>query len=149
MKDGPEGAVIGSSLEVVEIGEDDNGKIMSSCVIIPDETVSADTKTRKLTQIQKRAVQMLGNAISVAGEIPPANPNHIPPNTYCVKEDVWRDYCHSGGLSKGESDSAKRMAFNRVSLALVGNEVGCWDGWVWLASQSRTQVDDILNRLSK
>jgi hypothetical protein len=137
MKDGPEGAVISSGLEVVELGLDDNGKIITSCVIAPDEAAGEDTqpqqraKDNKLPAAQKRALQLLTDAVNTAGEIPLAS-NHIPANTSCVNEELWRDYCYKGAISQA-SQNAKRMAFNRAAEALVAaGLVGKWDPWIWV-----------------
>jgi AAA domain-containing protein len=83
-----------------------------------------------------RAVELLQEAIIREGTIPPASP-HIPPNTFCVTEGVWRRYCEAGFLSEGGSpDPAKRAdavrkAFKRACERLIGHKVGKWDLWVW------------------
>ena len=133
MKDGPDGKMMRCRLEAVEVGTDTRGKPITSCVVEHIDAAASndsDSKPRRLSAAQKRAVDMLIEAIDAGGELPPAS-NHIPPNTRCVNEDTWRDYCYQGGISSGGQD-AKRIAFTRAADGLIGNRVvGSWAGWVW------------------
>jgi len=132
MKDGPEGVMLRCRLESVEAGTDTRGKPITSCVVehLDAVTTGEKKKARRLSSAQKRAMDMLQDAIAAGGEIPPAS-NHIPANTRCVTEDCWRDYCYQGGISSGGQD-AKRIAFTRAADGLIGNRiVGSWASWVW------------------
>jgi hypothetical protein len=135
MKDGPEGAEIFSLLKVVNLGEDDTGEEVSSCVVEPVAEADAERATKKapkLSPAQGRALQLLADAVSTNGEVPPAC-NHIPSNARCVTESLWREYCYSGAISAGDQD-AKQKAFKRAAEALVdAGRVGKWAGWVWPA----------------
>lgn len=132
MKDGPEGDVIASRLVTVEVGADDDGDAITSCIIESADDEPIATAQRRLSPAQSRAMQMLGEAIGTAGEIPPACA-HIPTGARCVPETLWREYCYRGAISTGEGD-AKRMAFKRSAEALVAaGRVGKWAPWVWLA----------------
>ncbi|HVB15688.1 MAG TPA: AAA family ATPase [Stellaceae bacterium] len=131
MKDGAEGDVIASRLAVVDVGVDEDGEAISSCVVEPAEAPSANAKAARLSPAQGRALQLLADAIDTAGETPPAS-NHIPPSTRCVSEDLWREYCYRGAISSGDQH-AKRMAFKRAAEALVAaGRVGKWEPVVWL-----------------
>jgi AAA domain len=135
LKDGAEGELIASRLEVVEVGVDEDGEPITSCVVQEVEgVVSLDQYRKKpLSGQQGRALQLLANAIDVGGELPPAC-NHIPPNTRCVTERVWRDYCARGQISVGDKH-AQRTAYKRAAEALLAaGHVGKWDPWVWIAS---------------
>ena len=132
MKDGPEGDEIVSRLEVVEVGTDEDGDAITSCII--EETDAGPAKasqTKPLSAAQGRALQLLVEAIDRGGETPPAS-THIPANTRCVSEDLWRQYCYQGAVSTGDQH-AKRMAFKRSAEALIAvGRVGKWEPWVWL-----------------
>jgi AAA domain len=136
MKDGPVGATTTSKLKVVEVGLDDSGKMMTSCVIEPtDASAAARPKPRKLSATQQRALTLLCDAINTAGEVPPSN-NHIPARTPCVNEDLWKQYCYRGGISGGDTQQARHKAFKSASEALLAaGLVGAWDGWVWHCQQ--------------
>jgi hypothetical protein len=77
-----------------------------------------------------RALALLRDAIAREGALPPSS-EHIPANTLCVTEGLWRRYCEKGFLSEGSPD-AFRMAFKRATERLIGTKVGKWDLWVWL-----------------
>jgi hypothetical protein len=77
-----------------------------------------------------RAFELLQDAIAREGKTPPAS-SHIPPDTACVTEDLWRRYCAAGCISKGSPDAA-RVAFNRAAEKLINSRrVGKWEIWVW------------------
>jgi hypothetical protein len=78
-----------------------------------------------------RVFDLLQEAIDRDGVIPPTS-THIPPNTRCVTERMWRDYCDKGCVSEG-GPAAQRMAFKRAAKKLVGDEqVGRWNEWCWI-----------------
>jgi AAA domain len=82
MKDGPQGDEFASRLEVVEIGIDDDGDKITSCVIVPVEELAPSRKERpqKLPNAARRAFEALHDVIGESGEIPPPSP-HIPRET--------------------------------------------------------------------
>jgi hypothetical protein len=137
MKDGPEEGQVVSKLEVVDVGVDEDGEAITSCVIVPadesgEEPAERKAKSRKMSGAQTRALTMLREAIIAAGECPPSS-NHIPPGKACIREQTWRQYCYRGGISTGEQE-AKRKAYTNASEALIAQGlVGSWDDWVWLA----------------
>ena len=131
MKDGPEGEQTGSRLEVVEVGIDDDGDPITSCVIVPAE-VSTTTRKPKVTGQAQIALDLLRKAIAQAGKITPAS-NHIPGGQLVVSLNLWRDYCKSGGLAAGDNEEAFKKAWQRVrdKLLTTGN-IRIWSDLVWL-----------------
>jgi hypothetical protein len=132
MKDGPESVMMRCRLEPVDVGFDVYGKIITSCVVehLAAPTDQAKKKPAKLPPAQARALTMLHEAIATGGEIPPAC-NHIPTNTRCAREELWRQYCYQGGISAGDQ-KAKRAAFQRAVEGLLDrSRIGAWDGWYW------------------
>ncbi len=130
-KDGPQGAQVVSSLDVVEVGRDEDGEAMTSCVIIASDS---DTKPtgQKVTGTAELALRLLGKAIEEAGQTAPPTP-HIPAGTRTVHPDVWRSYCYQGQISESDDPDARRKAFVRASKRLqVKNRVGVWGDHVWL-----------------
>jgi hypothetical protein len=130
-RDGPTEGKIAFRLARIELGRDQEDEPVTSCVIEPAEIVTATARSAKsLSAAQRRALDLLGNAIATAGEIP-ASCAHIPPTTRCVSERLWRRYCYDGGISMGDQN-AKQKAFKRASEALIADgRVGCWNNWVW------------------
>jgi AAA domain len=135
MMDGPEGATIASKLEQVEVGVDDDGDAITSCVVLPVEDRPAEatpTSKARLPKAAQIALRALGEAIEECGEEPPAS-NHIPDKVKTVTEDRWRQYAYRRGISTGEG-RAKQQAFKRAHAHLIASQhVGEWDGQIWLA----------------
>ncbi len=139
MKDGPEGAMMRGRLDVVEVGTNDSGEPITSCVVehldAPAST-GRPGKQRKLSPSQVIALRMLGAAVAAAGQVPPTD-NHVPFNVECVPYDLWRRYCYEGGIAESDDASAKRKAFSRAAEALIAEgRVGKWSDWVWPATQT-------------
>jgi hypothetical protein len=130
MKDGQQGDEFTSRLEVVEVGIDDDGDKITSCVIEPVEGLqpSRNDKTARLTKGAKIALDALHDAIGDCGEVPPVS-NHIPTGIKCVTVDRWREYAIKRGVSTSDKESAIRMAFVRATESLVATRrVAIWDG---------------------
>ena len=133
MKDGPQGDEFTSRLEVVEVGIDDDGDPITSCVIMPVEGLAPirKDKTAKLTKGAKIALDALHEAVGDCGKVPPAS-NHIPGGVKCATIDQWREYSLKRGISTSDKESAIRMAFVRATEGLVAaRRVAIWDGYAW------------------
>jgi hypothetical protein len=148
-KDMPEGATIASRLEQVELGTDQDGDPITTCVVVPvDEGAIAKRdnrrKAKKLAPSAVTALRALKEAISDTGIIPPAS-NHVPANTRGVTKDQWRDYANRLGICTESGREAKtpdqaekslkeaqRKAFGRGSTELIAaGQVGCWNDFFW------------------
>ena len=134
-RDGPTEGQIAFQLRQVELGYNVDGDLITSCIVeAADNGAGAPKKRRHLSAQQSIALQQLTNAINTAGCLPPASV-HIPTNTYCVDEAIWRDYCYRGGVSSG-AEKGQQKAFSRAKTALLdANRIGCWDPFVWIISQ--------------
>lgn len=135
MKDGPASEEIVSRLEAAEVGVDEDGELITSCVIVPVEQVSSGSQKAASVKQPKGAAKIalaaLQDAVSECGELPPAS-NHIPPNTLAVKIDTWRTYAAKAGITGSDEKDAFRKAFNRAHEVLVADHhVGTWTPWVW------------------
>src|SRR3984893_7663725 len=132
MKDGPQGDEFASRLEVVEIGTDDDGDKITSCVIVPVEGLEPQKeKPKKLPAATAKALKALHEIIDEAGIIPPHD-SYIPPATRAVTVEEWRGHAYKRGLcSSGESD-AKKHVFRRAFDCLVENHrIAVSEPYVW------------------
>jgi hypothetical protein len=130
-KDGAEDAMVISRLEVAEVGTDEDGEVIDTCVVIPVD--SAPGATKAVPASAQTALDLLRKAIIDAGENPPAS-NHIPPNVKVVSVKLWRDYCYNGTIADSEDLETKSRAFRRASNKLQERKViGVWKDWVWIA----------------
>jgi len=135
MKDGAEGEPLASTLRVVQVGIDDNGKPITSLVVdAADAPTKPAKKPVKLPDSAKIALKHLKNALASPNDSEPVPDNsHVKRGTRGVKLELWQKCCYQAGISQGEGDSAKRMAFNRAIEKLIAEElVTCWGEWVWV-----------------
>ena len=136
MKDGNEGESIAARLESVEVGTDEDGEPITSCVVIETDVSCAKIPKRgkslsKSAQIALKALQM---AVTKAGEVPPAS-NYIPSNVRIVSIGLWREIAYGMGISGSDDPRAKQTAFKRGAEALLAAElVGAWQEHRWLAT---------------
>jgi hypothetical protein len=136
MKDDPEGDTIVSRLKPVDLGCDEDGEPISSCVVVPVEGGLAREARKKPTKMPKAAqiaLRALAEAVDEQGQTPPASA-HIPAGVRAVSVPVWREQCYRRGICTTEGDRAKRQAFKRASEHLIGSSsIGIWDDLAWLA----------------
>jgi hypothetical protein len=129
LKDGEPGPPFGARLERVELGPDDEGDMMTSCIVIPAEIAG---KEPKLPPAAKLALDQLRELIAAVGTAPPAS-NHIPqqPDIRVCPVELWREHFYR--VYPGKPDT-KQKAFVRASLTLQEQKtIGIWDTYAWLA----------------
>jgi hypothetical protein len=106
-KDGADGKAHPFMIEVVNLGQDNDGDPITSCVI--RTIVGADVKAKSLTQIQQRGIDsfMAAAAENLAGE----------DKSVHARLNQWRDEFYR--RSTADNPESKRKAFNRVRNELV------------------------------
>jgi Bifunctional DNA primase/polymerase, N-terminal/AAA domain len=134
--DQAEGVLTKFKAEVAVLGTDEDGVDITAAIISADACGSADTKSNEkapLKPTERRAMDMLYNAVVEHGKDPPPSPE-FPRKIKVVPIDTWRTYCKRGGLSDGDTEAAFRMAFKRVSISLANkHRIGMLDDLVWVA----------------
>jgi len=135
MKDGPEGDTIFSRLETVEVGTDEDGEAITSCIIAPaDAGTVQTTPSRKLSDRQRLAVEALANCLLDHGEPSPLS-FELPAGIKVVAVDVWRTELFSRGALDQQAKNP-REDFRRVKSSLQARHlIGERDGLVWIAKQ--------------
>jgi hypothetical protein len=133
LKDGPEGDIITSRLEQVDLGTDADGEALNSCVIVPAEgDIEQATQERKVKGAKKIVLDLLRKAIDEAGSVPPAS-NHIPPNTRTISIETWRTYAYQGTITESDKPDTRQKAFVRAVKDLqAANLVGVWGEYAWI-----------------
>jgi len=133
-KDGPAGLEIVSRLVVVDLGQDEDGDTITSCIIesVGEAAVKkAATSASKLTKGAKNAFRALHMALGELGEIPPAS-SHIPTGVRAITVKQWRDRAFKTGISTSDKPHAASVAFNRASETLLAaGKIGIWELYVW------------------
>jgi hypothetical protein len=130
MKDGPTGDTIISRLENVEVGIDEDGGSITSCVVMPSETCSK--AIAKVTGAAKIALDMLYEVIADCPEEAPASAR-APSGGRTTRLETWRRYCEAKLVPDSDKPDSKRKAFVRACqrLQAVGI-VDVWEDYVWL-----------------
>jgi hypothetical protein len=134
MKDGTEGDVITNALDVVDLGTDDDGEPITSCVIVPAEAAPASRATgRKLSDRQRLALDALNECLSSsAAKKAPAN-LQLPAGTIMVAVSAWRDELYRTGVLERDAKSP-REEFKRVRNSLQARKlIGIASDFVWKA----------------
>ena len=133
MKDGPDGDMICSRLDLVEVGTDEDGDQITSCVVVPEENTSPTTRRSQTIRGQaKLALDLLAKVISEAGETPPAS-NHIPRTRKVVRIDLWQAYFKETNISDSdEPDNVRRAFVRNVKKLQELQVVEKWGEFVWL-----------------
>ena len=136
-KDGEAGDIIASRLEIVDVGVDEDGEPISSCVVMPVEgnVIAFPKSGRRLAPEAQIALAALEEAIAAHGSVPPTA-NHIPPNTPTVSLSLWRRYYYQRNPDSGpdisdkqaarKKQEARKKAFQRARQVLQAEHVGVW-----------------------
>jgi hypothetical protein len=136
MKDGPEGKEITSRLEVVEVGTDEDGEAITSCVIVPADHERRATDRVKVTGQAKIALELLRRAIDAAGEPSPGGRHYPTGQIRVVPESLWEAYCKTGSITASDSPDTARKAFRRAAEKLQEfGIVQVWGGFVWITDK--------------
>jgi hypothetical protein len=130
-KDGPQGHSVRSRLEVIEVGEDDEGEVITSCVVMASDG-EAEKMVRRPSGAAGLAFDMLLKAINEDGKPAPVS-NHVPQNSRTTSINLWRSYCYAGTVAKSDKPDAKQKAFVRASERLQSQGfIGIWGELVWI-----------------
>jgi AAA domain-containing protein len=145
MKDGEASAPMGSKLETVTVGINNEGDPITSCIIVPAEIVDKKAKAKKQRGLPggaQLALDLLQKLMTKKGEVPPADEN-IPPDTKVCTVTEWREYFYNAYADDGDkgdksSRKAREKAFLRATLTLQNAKlVGIWSNKAWLGRQRR------------
>jgi AAA domain len=127
MKDGDASTPMASRLERVELGTDDEGDPITSCVIVPAETATIGGV--KLTKVQKFAFEVLKKVIADEGEQARAEAN-VPPGKRVCKAAKWRERFYDE--YPGDKRDTKKKAHQRATLDLQeAGLIELWHEFVW------------------
>jgi len=102
-KDGAEGEELGFGLEVIEVGTDDEGEPITTCIVQPTDEVAKAAP--KLSPKHKRALDVLRNVLA---DHPEAPPNRVTfPSVTLTKVDRFRKALESEGVTDRNSERAQ------------------------------------------
>jgi len=134
MKDGAEGDTIASRLEAVEVGRDEDGEPVTSCVVLPAEMGGTPAHI-KVPPSAMLALDALNEAVAESGEV--VSNGSIPPKTRTVPLVRWREVCEAKTIAESEKPDSKYKAFVRASRRLQqAGIIGVWNDRVWVVGQA-------------
>jgi AAA domain len=133
LKDGPEGDVIVSALEQVDLGADDDGEAITSCIVVPVEGGPTRLPAkRKLSDRQQLALAALTECIAASGQAPPATYG-LPGDVRAVPVTDWRTEIYQRAILDRDAKSP-REDFKRLRNSLQARGlIGLRDEIVWRA----------------
>ena len=115
-RDGPTGYRFDYVLRQVELGRDQDGDLVTTCVVEPMDRAGAAQSG--LSDSQRRALDILKALIEGQGEV--VRKPHFP-SAPCVAVEKWREGCLAdGGLSASDNRETRAKAFRRAREELVG-----------------------------
>lgn len=119
-------------LEPVEIGRDEDGDPVTSCVVTGTDKTDMSGKRPRLSAANQIAHRVLWDEIACHGAVPPPN-EHIPPNTPAITIDAWKERLRATYVGDGgKTAEAARQAIKRASeTLLLGGYIGIHTPWVW------------------
>jgi hypothetical protein len=116
MRDGPEDTQVVSEAEVIEVGEDQNGKTLTSLVIVPSDAEAATRDQRGWPRGLRVFHDALKAALAANGEMFQPEAGVLPikaVNQWHVRERFYANYAEAEENSE-KRQSKLRVAFNRA-----------------------------------
>jgi len=137
MKDGEAGAVIGSRLEPVLLGTDDDGDPQASCVIVSADVAAASASigaSIRMTANQRRFLDIMNDAL-IDAPAEHKTKSGIPGGQIAISREWLKMCCKSKGwFDTGASENNNRAKVSNMLNALAGKRlVGLSSLFVWLA----------------
>jgi hypothetical protein len=143
MKDGPEGETDVGRLEPVEVGSEDGGDPITSCVLVPadDRAPTSAGRAERMPKGAARALRALREALQ-EGE------PHIVDGRPILAIEVWRTWAYRQGISLSDQPRAQQLAFQRAVSHLIEAGLVAVDGeYVWLTDNGSGEHANKTNTL--
>ncbi len=133
-KDGEDGEARPFRLDVVKIGEDEDGEPLTSCVVVPDENVGDAVRRVKLPSggNQRIVWDGLQAMFKAAGE---RRPEGVPDELPTGRPVLPLEDAIAGVRSRltVESDRQTERARQAITGLVTRGLLTCREGWIWLA----------------
>lgn len=135
-KDGEEGEVFGFRLQPVDVGSYDDGKPITSCVVVPAQELpraGARPKDKRLGDDATIALRCLEEALTDNGQPAPVSLG-LPMGIRTVDYAHWRDvFMRRMSFDSGTSASTVRSTIKRAGAELLRKgRMGRDGNWLWL-----------------
>ncbi|MFG6515891.1 AAA family ATPase [Sulfitobacter sp. 1A13496] len=133
-RDGPTGYKFAYSLRQIELGRDQDGDPVTTCLVEP--IIAAEAERPQVSGPALAALNTLDELIAKSGEVL-RDPRY--PGTPCVPHKEWMEACIAGGrLSSSDKRESHRRIFNReVDTLKNGSLISVRDNLVWRLHRTR------------
>jgi hypothetical protein len=131
-RDGIIGSKFNFHLRQIELGRDQDGDPVTTCVIERDEDQRLEKKRKTPTGTAAVAFKQLQNCVANNVTVLPAS-DHIPKGATGVTLELWRNcLLNSAVLNKNGNP---REEFRRIRMTLERLEyIGVWNDYVWIVT---------------
>ncbi|HQS15451.1 helicase RepA family protein [Reyranella sp.] len=125
-KDGAEGDELGFDLDIVEVGKDEDGESITTCIVQPSDSIAKQRP--KLSPVEKRAIDVL---LNVTVDHPVAKENYrdslgnsvTGPNVTPTKIESFREGLKSAGVTDRDNSQNERQQWRRITTNLANKGV--------------------------
>ena len=133
-KDDEDGAEMPFRLEVVTVGEREDGTPLETCIAEEADAGRGKRNAQSLAGKPGLAVKILSDTVATEGkELPRASGCPSAHGLYGVTKKRWREECITRGLCVSDDpDSARRVAERAMEAAIKAGAVACRGDLVWL-----------------
>lgn len=130
MKDGAEGEITCSRLEALEVGRDEDGEPISSCVIVPVEDQDVGrSQAKQLSGRKKLALDCLTDMV-IDGT--PAQAGWgLPAGVMTVTVSAWRTELQRRGILDPDAKNPSSRWSELKTGLMARRHIAERDGWVW------------------
>lgn len=133
-KDDEDGAEMPFRLEVVTVGEREDGTPIETCIAEEAEVGQGKRNAQSLTGKAGQAVKVLSDTVATEGkELPREKGFPSASGMYGVTKKRWREECITRGICVSDNpDNARRVAERAMEAAIKAGAVACRGDLVWL-----------------
>jgi hypothetical protein len=114
-KDFEAGAVFASKLESVELGNDEDGDPITSCIIVPIDAADVGPKLSKHAELGQETLRKL--LASIVDSIPAPEDAYLAPGTRICRNERWRQQFYDSHWS--DRQDTRKKSFQRAHQELV------------------------------
>jgi hypothetical protein len=115
-KDGADGVTFGFALQLVEIGRDDEGEIITTCFVDPCEPGAKKKEVSTLSPREVKAFEVLRKMIATDGKQPPASDKIAADKV--VETKTFRDELKRAGVTDATKPDSERGQWKQIKDGL-------------------------------
>jgi energy-coupling factor transporter ATP-binding protein EcfA2 len=127
-RDDADGLTYGFKLKVVDLGEDDDGDCITTCVVEELGTQALKVKAPKLNKGDAQALSWLREAVNEYGQEPPFD---LPAGIQVVTKDRWTEIARKR-TGEGSDDTIRKAISRAITNLSVAKMIAVHDPYFWV-----------------